>query len=86
MHPGKEACALHPKDRDEDVGNEDEEDDDSYGVVQGVHSLLVGLFIDVPPGCNTHLQKHSKNNNKTCRNIPFLFFLLPSSLLILADV
>lgn len=28
MHPGKEAGAFHPKHRDEDIGDKDEEDDD----------------------------------------------------------
>lgn len=36
MHPGKEAGALHPEDRDEDVGDKDEEDDDGYDVVHAV--------------------------------------------------
>lgn len=36
MHPGKESSALHPEDRDEDVGDKDEEDDDSYDVVHAV--------------------------------------------------
>lgn len=36
MHPGKEAGALHPKDRDENVGDKDEEDDNGHAVVQAV--------------------------------------------------
>lgn len=36
MHPGKKAGALHPKDRDEYVGDKDEEDDDGHAVVQAV--------------------------------------------------
>lgn len=36
MHPGKESRALHPEDRDEDVGDKDKEDDDSYDVVHAV--------------------------------------------------
>lgn len=65
MHPGKESSALHPEDRDEDVGDKDEEDDDSNDVVHAVQTPLVGLFIDVLPGCNTHVHTHTKNNDKT---------------------
>lgn len=36
MHPGKEAGALHPHNRDEEIGDKDEEDDDGYDVVQAV--------------------------------------------------
>lgn len=66
MHPGKEASSLHPKDRDEEVGDEDEEDEDGCDVVQAVQARLVGLFSDVSPGCNTrvHTHTHTKNNDK----------------------
>lgn len=49
VHPGKEARALHPKDRDEDVGNKDEEDDDGGAVVEAVQALVVGLVVEVSP-------------------------------------
>ena len=58
VHPGKEAGALHPKDRDEDVGDRDEEDDNGCYVVQAVQALVVGLVIDVPPSCNEHMHTH----------------------------
>lgn len=54
MHPSKEAGALHPKDRNEDVGDKDEEDDDSCNVVQAVQTLVVGLVIDVSLSCSRH--------------------------------
>lgn len=80
MHPGKEAGALHPKDRDEDVGDKDEEDDDGYRVVQAVQALLVGLLVDVTPGCNrhTHTRANTRQNitkNKTQLSSLRFFFL-----------
>lgn len=45
MHPGKEACAFHAHSRDEDVGDEDDKNDDSDGVVQAVEALVVGLIV-----------------------------------------
>lgn len=51
VHPCKEAGALHPKDGDEDVGDKDEEDENSDDRIQAVQTLLVGFFGDIPPGC-----------------------------------
>lgn len=72
MHPGKEAGALHPEDRDEDVGDEDEEDEDGHGVVQAVQALLVGLFADVSPSCNEHTHVHTHTQTTQWLFFPML--------------
>ena len=63
MHPGKEASALHPKDRDEDVGDKDEEDDNGHHVVLAVEPLLIGLLSDVSLSCDTHM--HARTHAHT---------------------
>lgn len=65
MHPGKKAGALHAKDRDEDVGDEDEENDDGCGVVQAVQALLVGFVVEVSPSCNKHTCIHIHTQTHT---------------------
>lgn len=72
VHPGKEAGAFHPENRDEDAGDEDEEDNDSCDIVQAVQALLVGLLCDVSPGCNTHTRTKTRTKyTKTCRQTLF---------------
>lgn len=62
MHPGKKAGALHPKDRDEYVGDKDEEDDNGHAVVQAVEPLLIGLLGDISASCNTHKHTHTQQS------------------------
>lgn len=65
MHPGKEAGALHPKDRDENVGDKDQEDDNGHAVVQAVKTLLIGLLGDISPSCNTHARARTHTHPHT---------------------
>lgn len=79
MHPRKEASALHPEDRDEDVGDKDEEDENSDDSIQAVQTLLVGFFGDIPPSCKRahartqQITRKTQTNKKMHKNI-FLWF------------
>lgn len=71
VHPCKEASALHPEDRDEDVGDKDEEDENSDDSIQAVQTLLVGFFGDIPPSCkqaHAHTQQITSKTQKTKEN------------------
>ena len=67
QQPAEEASPLGAKEAYEEVNHRGDKDDPCGDVIQVVESFLIGWYIQVPAGCetHTHTHTHTQRNRQT---------------------